>query len=84
MAEVKRYHKKYQIIMDWKERIESKPEVMYGKPVIKGTRVPVDLLLDKMAAGETVEDLLGAYPKITLEHICACRAYASDSVKNKS
>jgi len=68
--------------MDWKQHIESKPEVMYGKPVIKGTRVPVDLILDKMAAGETVEDLLRAYPRITKEDVYACLAYASDAVKN--
>ena len=55
---------------------------MYGKPVIKNTRIPVDLILDKMAAGETVEELLGAYPRISREHVYACLAYASDSVKN--
>lgn len=69
-------------MIDWKEYIESKPEVMYGKPVIKNTRIPVDLILDKMAVGETVEDLLTAYPRITREHVYACLAYASDSVKN--
>jgi uncharacterized protein (DUF433 family) len=69
-------------MMDWKERIESKPEVMYGKPVIKDTRVPVDLILDKMAAGEAVEDLLSAYPRLTKEDVYACLAYASEAVKN--
>ncbi len=58
-------------------RIEAKPDVMMGKPCVKGTRIPVYLLLQKMAAGETTEDLLGFYPQLALEDLRACLVYAA-------
>jgi len=58
-------------------RVEAKPEVMTGKPCIKGTRIPVYLLLQKMAAGETMEELLASYPQLSLEDLRACLAYAA-------
>ena len=48
-----------------------------GKPCIKGTRIPVYLVLEKMAAGETFEQLLAAYPQLTLEDLQACLGYAA-------
>jgi uncharacterized protein (DUF433 family) len=48
--------------MKFPSRIEAKPAVMMGKPCVKGTRIPVYLLLEKMAAGETSEQLVAAYP----------------------
>lgn len=48
-----------------------------SKPCIKGTRIPVYLLLQKMAAGETMEDLLTSYPQLSLEDLRACLAYAA-------
>jgi uncharacterized protein (DUF433 family) len=62
--------------------IHSNPKIMFGKPVIKGTRVPVDLILEKLAAGETIDQLLRAYPHITSESIQACLSFAAASVKN--
>ncbi len=59
------------------DRIESDPKVMFGKPVIKGTRIPVDLILRKLSEGADKEDLLEAYPNITNEDIQAVLAYAS-------
>lgn len=59
------------------DRIESKPNVMMGKPCVKGTRLPVYLVLDKMAGGETFEDLLQAYPQVTREDLSACLEYAA-------
>lgn len=59
------------------ERIEAKPEVMMGKPCIKGTRIPVYLLLQKLAAGETAEDIVGSYPQLKLQDIRACLEYAA-------
>jgi uncharacterized protein (DUF433 family) len=50
---------------------------MMGKPCIKGTRIPVYLLLEKMAAGETFEQLLTAYPQLTCEDLRACLEYAA-------
>jgi uncharacterized protein (DUF433 family) len=56
-------------------RIEAKPEVMMGKPCIKGTRIPVYLILQRMAAGESVEQLLYAYPQLTSQDLVACLKY---------
>lgn len=58
-------------------RIERNPEIMFGKPVIKGTRLPVDLLLEKLAYGYTEENLVAEYPFITKEDIQAALLYAS-------
>ena len=51
--------------------IESNPSIMMGKPVITGTRIPVELILEKFAAGETIEQLLEEYPRLTEEGIRA-------------
>ncbi len=58
-------------------RIERKPEIMFGKPVIKGTRLPVDLILEKLAYGYTDKKLIDDYPFITKEDIQAALLYAS-------
>jgi uncharacterized protein (DUF433 family) len=67
----------------WTARIETNPEKMYGKPVIAGTRIPVDLILEKLAAGDTIEDLMASYPKINENDIKACLLFAAESVKNE-
>jgi uncharacterized protein (DUF433 family) len=59
------------------QRIDAKPDVMMGKPCIKGTRIPVYLMLQKMAAGETTEQLLAAYPQLTSQDLNACLQYAA-------
>ena len=69
--------------INWKDHISTDPKVMFGKPVIKGTRIPVDLILEKLALRESVEQLLKAYPKITKESIYACLSFASESIKNE-
>lgn len=58
--------------------IERNPQVMLGKPIIKGTRITVELLMRKLADGFTVEDILSMYPHITLEQVRAAFAYAAD------
>ena len=63
--------------MKFPARIESKPAVMMGNPCVRGTRIPVYLLLEKMAAGETYEQLLAAYPQIKVEDLRACLEYAA-------
>jgi uncharacterized protein (DUF433 family) len=55
--------------MDLPQHIEIRPDVMFGKPCLKGTRIPVYLILEKLAAGETAEQILTAYPQITREHL---------------
>jgi len=58
-------------------RIERNPEIMFGKPVIKVTRLPIDLILEKLAYGETEEDLIAEYPFLTKDDIKAAILYAS-------
>lgn len=69
--------------MNWRDYITSDPNILFGKPVIKGTRVPVDLILEKLGNGETMEQLLEAYPRITEVAIHACLLFASDTVRNE-
>ncbi len=65
------------------DRIEMDPKVMLGKPVIRGTRIPVELLLRKLGEGATDEDLLDAYPRLKLEDIRAALAYAADAIAHE-
>lgn len=62
------------------DRIELNPAVLGGKPVVRGTRVPVEDLLRKLADGATEADLLDAYPRLTRDDIQAALRYAADSV----
>ncbi|MEW6770742.1 MAG: DUF433 domain-containing protein [Bacillota bacterium] len=64
-----------------KELIQSDPDVMMGKPVIAGTRIPVSLILEKLAAGETIEQILQAHPRLTEEAIRAALVFAAEAVK---
>lgn len=63
------------------KRIEVDPEVMAGKPVIRGTRIPVDLILDMLAEDVPTEEILREYPDLTRDDIRAALAYASASLK---
>jgi len=65
-------------------RIEINPEVMLGKPVIRGTRIPVELIIRKLSEGATEADLLDAYPRLTKEDIQAALAYAADSLAHET
>jgi uncharacterized protein (DUF433 family) len=60
-----------------KKMIVSDPKVMMGKPVIAGTRITVELILEKRAAGETIEQILDAHPRLTREAIQAVLAYVA-------
>ena len=61
--------------------IESNPSIMMGKPVIAGTRIPVELILEKIAAGETIEQLLEEYPRLTEESVRAALYFASQALR---
>jgi uncharacterized protein (DUF433 family) len=65
-------------------RIEINPEVMLGKPVIRGTRIPVELILRKLSEGATEADLLDAYPRLTPADIRAALAYAADTIAHET
>lgn len=66
------------------KRIEVNPAVMLGKPVIKGTRVPVELILLKLSEGATEADLLDAYPRLTKLDIQAALAYAASTLAHET
>ena len=67
----------------WKNHIETNPEIMYGKPVIKGTRIPVDLILEKMSNGQNFQEITKDYPDIKEDDLFACLAYATSLLRNE-
>jgi uncharacterized protein (DUF433 family) len=69
--------------MKYSDYIERKPDVMLGKPVIKGTRITVELIMRKFAGGYTPEQLLVAYPQLNREQISAVFGYAADIIANE-
>lgn len=66
------------------ERIELNPDVMLGKAVIRGTRIPVELILRKLGEGLDEAELLDAYPRLTRDDIQAALIYAADSLANET
>lgn len=66
--------------MEWRQHIEVKPEVLVGKPVIRGTRLSVELILQMIAAGVSYEEILDNYPGLTQQDVQACVAYAAELV----
>lgn len=62
--------------------IQSDPAIMMGKPVIAGTRITVELILDKLAAGETVDEIINAHPRLTKGAVQAALSYASEALRN--
>ena len=69
--------------MNWRDRIVSNPEILVGKPVIKGTRISVELILGQLANGWTFEQVLESYPNITREDILAALAFAAEHLHKK-
>ncbi|MBP8002127.1 MAG: DUF433 domain-containing protein [Chloroflexi bacterium] len=67
--------------MNWQERIIIDPQILVGKPVIKGTRLAVDFIIDLLAQGWPEGELLRNYPGLTIEDIRACLAYAGDTLR---
>jgi uncharacterized protein (DUF433 family) len=69
--------------MDWRSRIIADPDVLVGKPVIKGTRISVELVMDLLGAGYTADDIMQQYDHLTREDIQACLAYAKEIVRSE-
>jgi uncharacterized protein (DUF433 family) len=67
--------------MDWQKYIRCDPNVLCGKPVIAGTRISVELILEKLASGQTIEQILEDYPHLTEEAIRAAIAFAAEVLK---
>jgi uncharacterized protein (DUF433 family) len=65
------------------EGIEVRPDVMFGKPCLSGTRIPVYLVLEKLGAGETAEQILDSYPQLSQGHITAAFRYAAHLASNE-
>ena len=69
--------------MTYQGRIVSDYKIMLGKPVIKGTRITVELIIRKLSEGATVGDLLEAYPSLNADDIYACLSYASEVISEE-
>ena len=67
----------------YEERIIVDPEIMVGKPVVKGTRIPVERVVAHLAHNPDLNDLFGAYPELTIEDVKACLQYAHAAVEEK-
>ena len=61
--------------------IASDPGVMMGKPIVEGTRITVELILEKLASGETLEQLLDAHPRLTKDGVLAALAFAAEALR---
>jgi uncharacterized protein (DUF433 family) len=69
--------------MDWRKRISVDPNVCHGKACIKGTRIMVSVVLDNLAAGEPVEQILKNYPTLTREDLQAALQYAAELARER-
>jgi len=69
--------------INWRSHITTNPKILFGKPIIRDTRIPVDLILEKLAGGDKKEDILEAYPSLSNDDIIACLLFAAETVKNE-
>ena len=69
--------------MDWKPYVTTDPQIMHGAMCMRGTRVPVSVILDNLAAGETPERIIANYPSLRPEHIPAALAYAAELARKR-
>lgn len=69
--------------MDWRQRIVVDPKVLVGKPIIKGTRISVELVIDLLARGYTRDQIIQQYDHLTPDDVQACLAYASDMLRSE-
>ena len=67
----------------YNDLIEVNPKIMMGKPVIKGTRLTVEMILESLAAGESTENMLASYPRLTKDAIQAALSFAADVLKGE-
>jgi uncharacterized protein (DUF433 family) len=70
-------------MVEWRERIVVDPGVMTGKPIIKGTRLTVDHVIELLAEGWTTEQVIDEYPGVTADDVGACLAYASELIRTE-
>ncbi len=70
--------------MEYRDRLSADPNVMLGKPVIKGTRVTVELILERLGDGMSIDEILSATPGISKDDILACLSYSSHVISKES
>jgi uncharacterized protein (DUF433 family) len=70
--------------MDWRDRIVSNPDILVGKPCVKGTRLSVELILGWLAQGWSHEQVLESYPQLSREDILAALGFAADKLREES
>ena len=70
-------------VLDWRERIVLDPGILAGKPIVRGTRIAVELVVDLLANGWTSEQILAEYDHLTADDVLACLAYASDVMRSE-
>ena len=68
--------------LDYCDRILTDPEIMLGKPTVRGTRIPVELVLEQLSYKLDLEEMFAAYPRLTEDDVRACVAYAMEAVKD--
>jgi uncharacterized protein (DUF433 family) len=64
--------------------IQSDPDVMLGKPVVRGTRITVELILRKLSSGESIEQILESHPRLTREAVLAALGYAAEAMRHET
>lgn len=69
--------------MDWRERIVTDPDILVGKPTVKGTRLSVELILGWLAQGWTIDHLLENYPSLCQEDVLAALAFAAEMMRSE-
>lgn len=69
--------------MEWRERIVCDPDILVGKPTVKGTRISVELILGWLANGWTFDDILESYPHLTREDVLAALAFAAERMREE-
>ncbi len=69
--------------LPYKDRIVRDPQILVGKPVVKGTRIPVDLVLAYLARNPNFDELFADYPRLTLDDVQACLAYAGAAIEER-
>jgi uncharacterized protein (DUF433 family) len=71
-------------MINWRDFIHSDPNILVGKPVIKGTRIAAELILERLGYGWSFEQIIESYPHISIDAIRACILFAVESIKKKS
>jgi len=69
--------------MDWRSRINSDPNIAHGRACVQGTRIPVSVVLDNLAAGLSVDEIVRSYPSLTPEDIRACVGYGAELARER-